>query len=52
MVDQHGWILEFRAEHDIPNDRPRSSIGPLGDFGQKKQKVADKSIYFANKIAK
>ena len=48
MVNQHGWILEFKAEM-IPNDRPRSSLGPPGDFGQHNSKNQRKIELFSQK---
>ena len=36
----------------IPNDRPRSSLGPLGNFGQTNHCVANKSHLLAKQIAK
>ena len=33
MVDEDGWCWNVGVEM-IPNDRPRSSLGPPGDFGQ------------------
>ena len=38
MVDEDGWIFEFGVGM-IPNDRPRSSLGPPGDFGKTNPKV-------------
>ena len=45
MVDEDGWMLEFRAEM-IPDDRPRSSLGSPGGFRPKNPKISMKNPFF------